>query len=233
MTSFNPAFIERLVISPNPNRQLLEQFRALGAALHRAQTLSGTKTVMITSAEPHEGKTLTAVNLALILSESYGRRVLLIDADLRRPSIKEIAEVSDLPGLNEALKSRYEQKLAVVRITDRLTLLPAGQPDPDPLRGLTSARMSRILAEAASGFDWVILDAPPIGPIADAGLLGSLVDTALLVVRAGRTPHAAVQRAVESIGRDRIFGVILNGAEGVAEGQYGEYSEANDPHVKH
>jgi protein-tyrosine kinase len=168
---------------------------------------------MVTSAEPGDGKTLVAVNLALVLSESYRRRVLLVDADLRRPSIREISQVSDLPGLSEVLKARADQKLSVLRITETLTLLPAGRPDPDPMSGLTSPRMQRIVREAAARFDWVILDAPPMGPVPDASLLAGMADGTLLVVRAGRTPCAAVQKAIEGLGRDRILGVVLNGVD--------------------
>ena len=88
------------------------------------------------------------------------------------------------------------------------------------MSGLTSPRMRQILEEASSRFDWVILDAPPIGPVADAGLLSQMVDASLMVVRAGVTPFAAVQKAVDAIGRDRIFGVVLNGVDQVHQDGY-------------
>ena len=99
-------------------------------------------------------------------------------------------------------------------------LLPAGRPDPDPIGGLTSARMRSILDEAAARFDWVILDAPPMGPMADANLLASMVDGAVFVVRSGRTHHQAAQRAIEALGRERILGVVLNGVEKMPSEQY-------------
>jgi capsular exopolysaccharide synthesis family protein len=190
---------------------LVEQFRRLAGTLHHAQTASGIRVLMVTSASPEDGKTMTSVNLSLVLSESYRRRVLLIDADLRRPSLGNLADVAEGPGLTEALKAPTDCKVGVLQITPLLTLLPAGRPDPDPMGGLTSARMQAIVADAASHFDWVILDAPPMGPIADASLLSQMVDGALFVVRAARTQHHDVRKAIESLGRERVLGVVLNG----------------------
>jgi protein-tyrosine kinase len=216
---------ERLAIGPDGNPMLVEQFRRLAATLHHAQSGSGIRVIMLTSASPDDGKTLTAINLALVLSESYHRRVLLIDADLRRPSLGDIADVTDAPGLSEVLKSPTEQKLGLLQVTPTLMLLPAGRPDPDPMGGLTSARMRHILEEAAGRFDWVILDAPPMGPLADAGLLSQMVDGAVFVVRAGRTQYSLVQKAIEALGRERILGVVLNGIDRMPPEQYG-YSYA-------
>jgi protein-tyrosine kinase len=201
---------ERLASGPKGNPVLVEQFRRLAATLYHTQKTQKLCTVMVTSAAPADGKTLTAVNLALVLSESYGRRVLLMDADLRRPSIANLVHLGGGVGLSEALRSDAEAKLATVALSPTLTLLPAGQAMPDPIGGLTSPRMRRILAEAASHFDWVILDAPPAGPLADASLLAGMVDATLFVVRAGHTEYEHIQKAIESIGRERILGVVLN-----------------------
>ena len=149
----------------------------------------------------------------MTFSESYRRKVLLLDADLRRPSLHEITQVSNVRGLGETLKGAGEDKLPLFQLSERLTLAPAGRPDANPMGPLASPRMRQILLEAATRFDWVIIDAPPIGVIADASLLAPLSDGVLLVVRARRTHHAAVQQAVEAIGIERIIGVVLNDAE--------------------
>jgi protein-tyrosine kinase len=210
---FNRAVEERLVGGKGSPPLLAEQFRRLAATLHHAQLLQKLKVIMVTSANAAEGKSLTAANLALTLSESYRREVLLIDADLRRPSLHDVFQVPNAAGLNDGLKSDTERQLCAVKITSHLTMLPAGRPDPDPMSGLTSARMRRILEEAASRFDWVIIDTAPIGLLADASIVGTMVDGALLVIRAGETSHAAVLKAVEAFGRERILGVVLNGTE--------------------
>jgi capsular exopolysaccharide synthesis family protein len=227
---FSSRWKERLVVSRAADWVLVEQFRRLAATLHQAQSAGNIKTVMVTSATPGDGKTLTAINLALILGESYGRRVLLIDADLRRPSIRDVSHAPDVVGLSDGLKAKTEQRLTVMQITRNLTLLPAGRPDPDPMSGLTSPRMRRILDDAADRFDWVILDAPPVGTVADGSLLAGMVDGALLVVRAGHTQCPMAIKAIEAIGRERILGVVLNAMRPSDQSAYaayaGAYSEA-------
>jgi protein-tyrosine kinase len=211
--NFSSQWKQRLVISEDRDPFLVEQFRRLAATLHQTQAANHIKTVMLTSASPNDGKTLTAINLALILSESYRREVLLIDADLRRPSIRDVSHLPDVVGLADGLKAKTEQKLTIFRLTKNLSLLPAGRPDPDPMGSLTSSRMRRILADACSRFDWVVIDAPPVGTVSDASILAEMVDASLLVVRAGQTDCGLTQKAIESIGRERILGVVLNGAE--------------------
>jgi capsular exopolysaccharide synthesis family protein len=222
---FNSAWADRLVVSRNVNTQLAEQFRRLAATLHQTQMDDNIRTVMVTSASPNDGKTLTAINLALILSGSYRRRVLLVDADLRRPSIRDAAHLpAGTVGLSDMLRAPSDEKVSLLRLTGLLALLPAGRPDPDPMSGLTSDRMRRILAEASERFDWVIIDAPPVGPLVDAQLLAAMVDAALFVVRAGRTPYELVHNAVNALGRERILGVVLNAAEAEEGDDYERYT---------
>ena len=213
VVSFSAAWRERLATSPGADPVFVEQFRRLAAILHSAQAASGIRVLMVTSATPEDGKTLTSLNLALVLSESYRRRVLLIDADLRRPSLGKAAELASAPGLSDALKAPVDRKLAVVPVTSMLTLLPAGRPTPDPMSALTSPRMRQILQEAATHFDWVILDAPPMGPLADASLLAEMADAAIFVIRAGKTQYAAVKKAIDALGSERLLGVVLNGVD--------------------
>lgn len=210
---FNKEYVDKLVVSPSVPHALREQYRRLVANLHHVQEEGGIKTLMVTSAIPDEGKTLTATNIALTLSESYHRRVLLIDADLRRPSLDEVFMVPKGFGLNEALTGRADRKVSLIQISRHLSLLPAGSPNPDPMSTLTSDRMRRLIKESAAAFDWVIMDTPPMAILTDATLLGTMVDGALLVVRAGRTPAELVQRSVDALGKNRIIGVVLNRAE--------------------
>lgn len=222
---FDPQVLERLVVNPSGLPTLTERFRRLAGILHHAQLAQGTKIVMIASAVAGEGKTLTAANLGLTLSESYRRRVLLVDADLRRPTLHTIFQQPNTVGLIDGLKSKDATRLSTVRLTDTLTLLPAGRPDPDPMSALSSPRLREILVEAGSRFDWIIIDTAPIGLLADAGILSTMVDGALFVIRAGKTPDSAVTRALDALGRDRVLGVVLNGAPGGDhEVEYSRYS---------
>ena len=226
---FSDAWLERLVIAPGADVFLVEQFRQLAATLHHAHAEHGIRVVMITSAGAGEGKSLTAVNLALTLSGSYRQRVLLIDADLRRPSLHEVACVPGNSGLGDTLKASVEQKLPVYQVSDTLLLVPAGKPDPDPMRALTSSRMEEILKEAATKFDWVLIDAPPVGPIVDSTLLATNIDAAIMVVRAGTSQYADVKKAIDALGRDRILGVVLNAAETGDREAYGHYYTPSPP----
>jgi capsular exopolysaccharide synthesis family protein len=201
---------EKLVGSGTVEPVAIEQYRKLAVTLHQMQVDRGTRIVMIASAMASEGKTLTAANLALTLSESFKRKVLLIDADMRRPSIHDIFRIPNVDGLGVGLSAEGDQKLTLVEVTPHLTILPAGKPDPNPISGLTSERMRRILAEAAAKFDWVVVDTPPIGVLPDAKILAEMTDTVVLVIGAGTTPFKPIQRAVEALGRQRIAGVVLN-----------------------
>ncbi len=168
---------------------------------------------MVTSAMPKDGKTLTVSNLALTLSESYQQHVLLIDADLRRPSIQNQFDIRPtVLGLCEFLRSETNSP-AFVQLTDRLTVLPAGRPDDNPMDTLTSNRMKQLLEDAAKQFEWVLVDTPPVGLLPDASLIARLVDGVLFVIGAGSTPYQHVQRAIAEIGPERVLGTILNRAE--------------------
>jgi receptor protein-tyrosine kinase len=220
----NPALVGKLVGTAGVPPPCVEQYRKLAATLHHLQLERNARVLMISSAVPAEGKTLTAANLSLTMSESYGRRVLLIDADLRRPTLHQLFDLPNLSGLGDGLRSEDERLLPLVQVSSKLTVLPAGRPDPDPMVGLTSARMRRILTEAAAVYDWVIVDTPPIGVLTDGRLLADMVDAALLVIRAGTSPFNLITRAVEALGRDRIAGVVLNGLsprDQQANGYYG------------
>ncbi len=220
--SFASSWRERLASAPDGDPGLIEQFRRLAGTLHHAQQSTGIRSVMVTSATPGDGKTLTAINLALVLAESYRYTVLLVDADLRRPSIPSVVDLGDGSGLSDALRSATERKLALVSITPRLTLLPAGQPIANSIEALTSPRMRQILEEATARFDWVILDAPPVGPATDARLLTQMVGGTLFVIHAGQTQYGDVQKSIDGLGREHILGVVLNGVEAAPDdGYYG------------
>jgi protein-tyrosine kinase len=189
-----------------------EQYRRLAGRLYLSQAEKGTRLVMVTSALAGEGKTLTATNLALTLAESYKRQVLLIDADLRRPSVHQMFNLPNLTGLNDGLRFE-DSKIPLLRLSDNLTVLTAGRPDSDPMSVLSSERMRRVLHEASARFDWVIVDTPPVALLTDAHLLAALVDAVILVIQAGRTPLSAINTAMKGVGRERIMGVVLNRAE--------------------
>jgi capsular exopolysaccharide synthesis family protein len=170
---------------------------------------------MIISAVAAEGKTLTSMNLALTLSRSYKRKVLLIDADLRRPRLHDAFGVPGGSGLHEAVlgETPHKSTVPVFDIGHGVWLLPAGRPTADPMAVLTSDRMREIVAEARQAYDWVVIDTAPLAVMSDAHVLRDAVDTAVLVVSAGRTDYEFVERAVALLGREHIIGVVLNGVD--------------------
>ena len=203
----------------------MEQYRKLAAILHHAQVERGVKVIMTSSAMPGEGKSLTSVNLALTLSDSYRKRVLLVDVDLRRPTVQRIFGLSPVGGLTEALMAGEDRPIAITRVSEGLYVLPAGRPESDPMSGLTSDRMKRLFAQAAQSFDWVIVDSPPVGLLPDASLLATLVDGVLLVIRSGKAPFPLVKRAVEIVTHQRILGVVMNAVDFKNDRNAGGYYE--------
>lgn len=204
---------DKLVVGPEAEVTFVEQYRRLAASLHHAQLQTGARTVMVTSALENEGKTLTAANIALTLSHSYQRNVLLVDADLRRPSVHTVFNLSNRAGLGDILDiAPREGKLPIQQLSPTLAVMTAGRPNPDPMGGLVSETMKQFLTEAGEQFDFVIVDTPPVALLTDANLLAAMIDLALIVVSARTTPYPLVKRAIDSIGASRILGVVLNRA---------------------
>jgi capsular exopolysaccharide synthesis family protein len=218
---------EKLLVSPGLSPFAREQYNKLASTLHQAQLERGVKVVLLTSALPGEGKTLTAINLALALSESHGRRVLLVDADLRHPSLHELVGVAQAPGLSDSLAS--EAPLPVIQASPHLSLLPAGSGG-DPMKTLTSDRMRAFVEEARRTFDWTFLDGAPVGLLSDARLLASMADITLLVALAGKTPYDAIQSAADELGPERLAGVVLNRVADAAlpHSHYRDYYDARE-----
>ncbi len=203
----------KLVVGTAPDHTLVEQYRHLAASLHHAQLRRGVRTVMVTSAVESEGKTTTAANLALTLSHSHQRRVLLIDADLRRPSVHTLFQLKNVQGLGDALRDGEGDKSPLIhRISPTLSILTAGRPTSDPMSALVSEDMRELIEDAREHFDWVVVDTPPVALLSDANLLAAMIDVAILVVAATSTAYPLVRRAQEAIGTDRILGVVLNRA---------------------
>lgn len=223
---------EKLVSAADPGTAAVEQFRCMAATLQQLQFDRGLRILVVTSAASAEGKSLVASNLAVTLSRSYHRQVLLIDADLRRPGLHRFFGIRNTGGLAEAISHGPDQSVPVHDVGTRLSLLPAGRSPRDPVSMFSSESFSRLITGAAGMFDWVILDSAPVGMLPDASLLSNLADGVLFVVEAGRVPYRLVQRAVETVGTERIVGVVLNKiAEAELVGSYGYqyYSEYFQP----
>jgi capsular exopolysaccharide synthesis family protein len=226
--TFSDLADRRLVVHPDADRVFLEQYRHLGAALHHAQLHQGVRAVAVASAIQGEGKTLSATNLALMLSRSFSKRVLLVDGDLRKPSIHELLRIDNGSGLSDMLKGQGGL-LTAQAVSPTLSVITGGCPDPDPVALLTSDAAAQFLSESCRQFDWVIVDTPPVVLFPDAELLAGRLDACVLVVGAATTTSPLAAQAVAAIGAARILGVVLNRAEPteVAAGYgYGRYGYA-------
>jgi capsular exopolysaccharide synthesis family protein len=221
----------KIVLDTAVSPQSREQYRRLAASLHHAQAVSGIKVVMVTSAMVGEGKTLTASNVAMTLSQSYKKELLLVDADFRRPSVHAVFGIPPYPGLAESLTAEQNQKIRVRLVSSGLGVLTGGRPTSDPIAALTSERMRQLVQEARNTFDWVILDTPPVALLTDASLVSAMTDGALIVVKAGETSWDLVERAVNAVGRERTLGVVLNRATGQlpSTGYYDYYNYYSAP----
>ncbi|GEL72828.1 MULTISPECIES: CpsD/CapB family tyrosine-protein kinase [Myxococcus] len=205
----------RVVTLTAPASAAAEQYRSLYYRLERMRDLRPMKVVALTSAMPGEGKTVTSVNLALAAARANPeRRILLVDADLRRGGVAATLGMRNKTGLAELLAGDCEVRDVVRRFNStRLALIPAGVTPEDTAQVLASGRMKQFLKAVREGFDEVYVDMPPTLPFADAAILGHQADGVLMVIRANVTSGKAVHQAVESLGGAPIVGCVLNGAE--------------------
>lgn len=189
-----------------------EQYRALRTRIHQAANGRGMHALLVTSPGRREGRTQTAAGLALVMAQEFDRRVCVVDADLRRPGLREVLGLPAGPGLIDVLTGQAPLEQALIHLDDqRVTVLPGGAPTAQ-VELLGTAVMRRVLQALRATFDRVVLDAPPAMPAGDVALLSPVVDSLLLVVRAGVTATPAVHRAIETLDSDKLLGLVLNDA---------------------
>jgi capsular exopolysaccharide synthesis family protein len=216
-----------LVAALAPQSLAAEQYRSLRTRVTRAENGRAVRTIIVTSPAKGDGKSLTAANLALTMAQEYQHRVLLIDADLRRPTVHQLFGVGEAPGLSDVLMGAATLDEALVAVPDHhLSVLPSGVPATHPAELLGSAAMRRTLDTLRTRFDRVILDMPPVTPLADVQIVAAMADGLLMIVRAGVTQKPAIERALAGLDTSKVLGLVLNetgGDDGVAEG-YGGYA---------
>ena len=197
-----------------------EEFRLLRAKLRKICEDRGVRSMAVVSALPGEGKSTISMGLSAALAREPGRRILLIEADLRRPSISRSLQVPPTKGLNEWLSStRSDIDVSMIE-PGGFFLLGAGDSELDRPENMSSARMEALVRSARESFDMVVLDATPILPVADTVLVQDLVDGLLLVVRSRMTPREAIHDALGRIHPEKILGVVLNDHREYRESYY-------------
>ena len=216
-----------------PRSAISEAYRALRANLDFASLDEPVRTLLVTSAMPGEGKTVTAANLAVVLAQA-GRRVILVDADLRKPGVHAMFGLGNTHGLTSLLHVQGTAVETALRATEQenLSVITTGPLPPNPAELLGTQRMRTVLNDLSAHCDVVVVDSPPVQAVADALILGSVVDGTLFVVDASRSRRRAVHRAREALDRAgaRVLGVVLNRvALGAQERYTGYYAEPVKP----
>jgi capsular exopolysaccharide synthesis family protein len=198
----------------DPHTPVGEQFRLLRSKLGLMQKQRGIKTILVTSSVANEGKTFTATGLAGVFAQEHGKRVILIDADMRKPkpgrSFGLNRSNGDI-GLSKVLLGEEDSQEAVILSIDpAFYFMPAGPLPSNPSELLSSQNLERTLKSAAANFDWVIVDSPPVLGLSDTSSIAPLCDAVVLIVRAGSTPSKLILNAIDQIGQDRLCGIVLN-----------------------
>jgi succinoglycan biosynthesis transport protein ExoP len=204
-----------LVAALDPHAVAAEQYRTLRTRLMRMENGHARRVLLVTSPGSGDGKSVTAANLALTMAQEFNRRVVLVDADLRRPNAHALLGLPQGPGLADVLRGDVSLEDVLVELPDyRLSFVPAGLAPDRPAELLGSTAMRRTIDALRSRFDRVLVDVPPVLPLADVGVLSPFSDGAVMVVRAGVTPKPQIERALAAFDTDRVVGLVLNGAGG-------------------
>lgn len=194
-----------------------EEFRTLRSRLYHTREKMTLKKLLVTSALPKEGKSFTSANLAQVLVRQHGRRVLLIDADLRGPRLHLMLGTTASPGLSDYLQGKSDEFSIMQRgPMENLFLIPSGDEISDPAELVANGRLKFLLQRVEALFDWIIIDSPPAVPVSDASVLAKSCDGVLMVVRSNATPVDMARRAREEFPDQALVGLVLNGADGAA-----------------
>lgn len=198
-----------------------EGFHLLGVRLRDLQRKRQLKKVLITSTIPQEGKSMSAANLACTLARSATQRVLLLEGDLRRPSLSRIFGVGSPPGLNECFRGERRLEDSIYHLEGpNLWLLPSGSIPKNPLEVLQSGKLPVLMDQLAAWFNWIIIDSPPILPMADGSVWMRMADGALLVARQGVTEKRQLMKGLEALDAKKLLGALLNSSTNTPHGYY-------------
>ncbi|EPI00965.1 capsular exopolysaccharide family protein [Enterococcus faecalis 13-SD-W-01] len=205
-----------LITLTNPSSPVAEQYRTIRTNIQFASPGGQQiKTIVVTSSGPGEGKSTTAANMAVVFAQS-GQRVLLVDADLRKPVLYKTFKLTNISGLSTILSTAGNIADEVQKTPiENLSVLPSGPKPPNPSELLNSPRMNQLLAEAKDLYDVIIFDMPPVVAVTDAQIMASKTDGTLLVVREHTSRKESLTKAKEllDMAQAKVLGVVYNGAE--------------------
>jgi capsular exopolysaccharide synthesis family protein len=198
-----------------------EKFRFLAVRLRHLQQRRPLQKLLITSTIPEEGKSMVAANLACTLASRRQQKTLLLEGDLRRPTLQRQFGLGRIPGLSEYLRGVVTATIPVYRLEALgIWVMPAGTAPENPLELMQCGRLSPLMERLAGWFDWIVIDSPPILPLADTSVWTRLADGILLVTRQGRTDKQQLKRGLEAIERSKLLGAVLNSSSSAAHNDY-------------
>jgi protein-tyrosine kinase len=201
-----------LFMNGDDNARGTEEFRTLRSRLYHLREKMSLKKVLVTSALPKEGKSFTSANLAQVLVKQHGRRVLLVDADLRGPRLHLMLGTTPDPGLSDYLQGKNDEFSIMQRgPVEGLFFIPSGTGIEDPSELVGNGRLKLLLQRVEPLFDWIIIDSPPAIPVSDASVLAKVCEGVLMVVRSNSTPFDAARKARQEFADQTLVGVVLNG----------------------
>jgi capsular exopolysaccharide synthesis family protein len=210
----------KFVCFGEPECLAAEKFRFLATRLRHLQQKRSLKRLVVTSSVTGEGKSMVAANLACAL-DGGKQQVLLVEGDIRRPSLARQLGLEALPGLSQVLRSADDCLDNTYRLDNSgLCVLLAGKAHSNPLEFMDSAKLSKLMDRVSPGFDWVIIDSPPVLPLADTSIWTRLADAVLMVTRPGVTSKQQLQRTLEAIEQSKLLGAILNASTETTTNHY-------------
>jgi len=211
----------RLVCVTDGESPAAEAFRLLGVRLRYLRRERPLKKVLITSTIPQEGKSMVSANLACVLAQRAKQKTLLLEGDVRRPSLSKLFGLGRNPGICESLQTGASLAKSVYHLDGLgLWFLPAGSAPSDPLELLQSGKLSSLMDQAMSMFDWIIIDSPPVLPLADTSVWTRMADGILLVTRQGTTEKRQLMKGIEAIESHKLIGAVLNCSHNSAHSDY-------------
>jgi capsular exopolysaccharide synthesis family protein len=216
----------RLVCVTDRESPTAEAVRLLGVRLRDLRRIRPLKKVLVTSTIPREGKTTIAANLACALAHGSEERVLLIEGDLRLPGLRQMFGIGQIAGVSELVEDGRKLQDCIYRLDGAgIWILPSGRIPQNPLEVLQSQKLPPLVDELAECFDWIVIDSPPVLPLADTSIWMRLADGVLLVTRQGVTERQQLQKGIEALEPKKVLGALLNGS--VASAYSGYYYRTN------
>lgn len=209
---WKPDAATMLFANGNDGARGTEEYRTLRSRLYHLREKMPLKKLLVTSALPREGKSFTSANLAQVMARQHGRRVLLIDADLRGPRLHLMLGTTAGPGLSDYLQGKNDEFSIMQRGSmENLFFIPSGTGIEDPSELVGNGRLKLLLQRVENLFDWIVIDSPPAVPVSDASVLAKACDGVLMVVRSNSTPSDVARRARQEFPEQVLVGVVLNG----------------------